>query len=178
MQEVLGVAATAGHSSIVSTLLSTGSLRAFPSSFALQEMIRAWAGDAGAAMSLEIRTTDAQVLTDMRAGRLDLGYLLSRSGSALDDSSAMRFWLEIAERSGRTQRVLELAESADPVRTFLDEHWLGRRPWLVDVWPAPCLEWAPWTLDSVKAWESQTGEAMSLERLGVLHGSTLRVSEI
>jgi hypothetical protein len=89
----------------------------------------------------------------------------------------MRFWLEVAEGNGRTQRLLELRESTYAVRAFLQDHWLGRRQWLVDVWPTPCLEWVPWTLESVKAWESETGETMSLEHLGVLHGSTLRVSE-
>jgi hypothetical protein len=159
-------------------LLATGSLRAFSPSFALQEMVRAWACDTDAAMSLEIRVTDPQVLTDMRSDRLDLAYLLSRSGSAAEGASPMRFWLEIAEGTGRTQRLLELTESTAPVRAFLEAHWLSHRSWLVDVWPAPCLEWVPWTLESVRAWEDETGKAMSLERLGVLHGSTLRVSEV
>jgi hypothetical protein len=178
MHEVLDVAATTGHNAIVSTLLATGSLRAFSPSFALQEMVRAWAFGTDAAMSLEIRVTDPQVLTDMRSDRLDLAYLLSRSGSVTEGSSPMQFWLEIAESNGRTQRLLELTESTAPVCAFLEEHWLSRRPWLVDVWPAPCLGWVPWTLDSVRAWEREMGETMSLERLGVLHGSTLRVSEV
>ena len=89
----------------------------------------------------------------------------------------MRFWLEITE-GDRTQRLLELREPACPVRDFLQEHWLGRGRWLIDVWPAPCLEWVPWTLDNIEEWEGEMEETMSLERLGVLHGSTLRVYEM
>lgn len=178
MREALDVAAADGNSTVVSTLLATGDLRAFPPSFALQEMVRAWAYDTGTEMSLEIRMTDETVLTDMRSGRLDLAYLLSRSGSSHEGASSMRFWLEIAEGNGRTQRLLELRESACPVRDFLQDHWLCRGRWLIDVWPAPCLDWVPWTLGDVKAWESKIGETMSLERLGVLHGSTLRVYEM
>lgn len=178
MCEALDVAAATGHSMVVSTLLATGDLRAFPPSFALQEMVRAWACDTDREISLEIRMTDDTVLTDMRSGRLDLAYLLSRSDSAPEGASSMRFWLEIAEDNDRTQRLLELRESAFPVRDFLQDHWLDRGGWLIDVWPAPCLEWVPWTLDEVKEWERQMGEAMSLERLGVLQGSTLRVYEV
>jgi hypothetical protein len=178
MQEVLDVAAAAGNSTIVSTLLASGSLRSFPPSFALQEMVRAWASDAQHVVSLEVRITDNAVLTDMRSGRLDLSYLLSRSGSATGAASSMRFWLEIEEINGRTQRLWELTEPEFPVRTFLQDHWLDDPRWSIDVWPAPCLEWVPWTLQDIKGWEREMHKDMSLERLGVFHGSTLRVSEM
>lgn len=178
MDEVFKVAATAGHSAIVSTLLASGRLRTFPPSFALQEMARAWASDIDDTLSLEVRITDETVLTDMRSGRLDLASLLSRSGAATEAASSMRFWLEIAEANGRTQRLLKQMEPESPVRAFLQDHWLGDPRWLIDVWPTPCLEWAPWTLQSIEAWEHETDDIMSLERLGVFHGSTLQVSEM
>jgi hypothetical protein len=178
MHEVFDVAAAAGHSEIVSTLLASGSLRSFPPSFVLQEMARAWAADTQDAMSLEVRIMDETVLTDMRSGRLDLSHLLPRSSSATEAAPSMRFWLEIAEINGRTQRLLELREPKFPVREFLEAHWLGDPRWLIDVWPRPCLEWVPWTLQALEAWEREVDELMSLERLGVFHGSTLRVSEV
>jgi hypothetical protein len=178
MGEVLDVAAAADHDTIVSTLLATGRLRSFPPSFALQEMVRAWACDTQNSMSLEVHITDDAILTDMRSGRLDLAYLLSRPRSATEAASSMQFWLELAEGNRRTQRLLELREPTCAVREFLQDHWLGGGRWMVDVWPPPCLEWGPWTLEDVRAWESETGETMSLERLGVLHGSTLQVSEM
>jgi hypothetical protein len=178
MREALDIAAAAGHRTVVSTLLATGDLRAFPPSFALQEMVRAWVCDTATQMSLEIRMTDETVLTDMRSGRLDLAYLFSRFASTPEGASSMRFWLEIAEGNDRTQRLLELREFACPVRDFLKDHWLGRGRWLIDVWPAPCIDWVPWTLGDVEEWERKTGETMSLERFGVLHGSTLRVYEV
>jgi hypothetical protein len=178
MHEVLDVATAAGHDVIVSNLLASGSLRSFPPSFALQEMARAWACDIQSTASLEIRITEETVLTDMRSGRLDLTYLMSQSNSAPEAASSMRFWLEIAESDGRTQRLLELRDPTYPIHALLHDRWLGGRRWQVDVWPAPCLGWASWKLQDFEEWENERGEAMSLERFGVLHGSTLRVSEM
>jgi hypothetical protein len=178
MREILDVATAADHDMIISNLLASGSLRAFPPSFALQEMVRAWACDIQSTASLEIHITEETVLTDMRSGRLDLAYPMSRSSSAPDDASSMRFWLEIAESDGRTQRLLELRDPTYPIRRLLLDRWLSGRRWQADVWPAPCLGWAPWKFEDFEAWENESGEEMSLERLGVCHGSTLRISEM
>jgi hypothetical protein len=175
MQEVLGVALAWGHDSIVSTLLATGSLRAFPPSFALQEMVRAWASEERT-VALDLHTIDKEVLADLRSGRLDLAYLMSGRRAGDVGASRQRFWLEVVDRS-RTERILELRDCTYGVCALLSEYWLDGPRWLIDVWPKPCLEWSPWTLETVKAWQKDTGLTMSLERLGLFHGSTLRVTE-
>jgi hypothetical protein len=174
MQEVLGVALDWGHESIVSTLLATGSLRAFPPSFALQEMVRAWVL-AERTVALDLHTIDTEVLTDLRSGRLDLAYLLSGRASGALGTPQQRFWLEVVERN-RTERILELRDCTYGVRDLLKDYWLDRSDWLIDVRPRPCLGWSPWTLEAVKAWQKETRLTMSLENLGVFHGSTLRIT--
>ena len=172
MAEVIDVAVEAGHGTVVSTLLASGSLRSFPSSFVLQEMIRAWVQTNHDAVGLELHVTEDAILTDLRSGRLDVAYLLPRSEPGAGGGSSQRFWLEIVEGAS-IERIPELRESSHGVRALLEEYWLDRHKWVFDVLPRPCLEWSPWDLEAIQAWESETGSTMSLERLGVINGSTL-----
>jgi hypothetical protein len=180
MQEVLEVAAESGRRRVVSTLLATGSLRSFPPSFALQELARAWASQTHTCVSLEIYLDNDEVgtLTDLRSGRLDLGYVLSRSASGRPVASSVRLWVEVVEKGERVERFLERRDAESSIRTLLEDHWLAGPRWRLDVWPQPCLEWRPWTFEDITDWEDETGESMSLEQFGVFNGSTLQAGEV
>jgi hypothetical protein len=90
----------------------------------------------------------------------------------------LQFWLEVVERGGRSTRLLELRHATSSVRDLLKEHSLLNHRWTISLWPEPCLEWMPWTIDDIAAWEADhNGSVMTLETFGVVHGSTLRIAE-
>jgi hypothetical protein len=177
MIEALEVAAEAGHQAVQSTILSSGDLRSFPASFALQEMVRAWTHAAIDGHHLRIHVVHPSVLRDLRSGRLDLAYPISIASSTTP-GPALQFWLEVVERGGRSTRLLELRHATSSIKELLEEHSLLNRRWAFSLWPEPCLEWTPWTVADIAAWEAEhNGSGMTLETFGVVHGSTLRVTE-
>jgi hypothetical protein len=177
MIEALEVGAEAGHQAVQSTILSSGDLRSFPASFALQEMVRAWTHAAIDGHYLRIHVIDPPVLGDLRSGRLDLAHSISVSGSTTE-GAVLQFWLEVVEGGGRSTRLLELRHATSSVRDLLKEHSLLNHRWTISLWPEPCLEWIPWTVDDIAAWEADhNGSVMTLETFGVVHGSTLRIAE-
>src|SRR5262249_55667960 len=63
------------------------------------------------------------------------------------------------------------------VRDLLAKYEIAGDRWELTVEPVPCLGWAGWRLPEITAWKDARGEALSLERIGVLHESTLRLTE-
>ncbi|SFO74512.1 SIR2-like domain-containing protein [Geodermatophilus dictyosporus] len=178
VHEVLEVAAEAGCQDVLMPPLSAGSLRVNSPSSAVVEMIRAW----GSSPSLTIRSLTICVLNrearaDLRAGRL----VPSRVLPAVRGESpprSLEYWLEVVERTGRVRRVLRVDDPRLPVREVLREFSLDRPEWRLRVWPAPCLGWEDWDTDVIDGWEWTTGRALSLERFGILLGSTLTVHQL
>jgi hypothetical protein len=140
-------------------------------------MVRAWTHSAIDGHYLRIHVIDPPVLRDLRSGRLDLAHSISVSGSTTE-GPVLQFWLEVVERGGRSTRLLELRHATSSVRDLLKEHSLLNHRWTISLWPEPCLEWMPWTIDDIAAWEADhNGSVMTLETFGVVHGSTLRIAE-
>lgn len=174
LREALNFALEDNRSQAVSTLLASGALRTFPTSYSLVEMIRAWATFPGRdRIALTIHVGDEVAAHDLAAGRIDVPRLLSTDHG----HGTIEFWLEIAECDGNITRLLTLQDPSLPLRQLLELHGITGSRWKVDVEPWPCLGWAPWTLEDVDVWEHVVGVQLSLERIGVLHGSTLRLVE-
>lgn len=174
LREALEAALEDNCTQAVTTLLASGALRTFPASYSLVEMIRAWATFPDRdRIALTIHVVDEVAAYDLAAGRIDVPRLLSTDNGC----GTIEFWLEIVEYDGNITRLLTLKDSELPVRQLLDLHGIAGSQWTVDVEPRPCLGWAPWTLEDVDAWEHAVGVQLSLERIGVLHGSTMRLVE-
>jgi hypothetical protein len=173
--EALGEAKAAGHSHVTAMSLSSGELRTFPPAFAVQEMARAWSIGPHE-VSLTIALDDECLSHDLRSGRLDIGAVANMPPVA-GARSVLRLWIEIAERRGSQRRFVEVRDCTEPLRTLLAEFSVLNERWEADVWPRPSLQWTPWTAEELNSWETEQGAAMTLERFGLCHGSTLRVTE-
>ncbi len=178
MREVMEVAHSAGKSNVISTLLAAGGLRTIPSSYSLLEMIRAWGSSPlRNIMPMTIHVIDEVAVHDLSSGRLDVHRLLPTSDRGVT-IRAIEFWLEIVQSDGTIDRVLILDEPWHPVRDLLEEYQITGSRWLLTVEPTPCLGWRGWTFNDIRRWESSVkDQPISLERIGVLHGSTIRVME-
>jgi hypothetical protein len=177
VHEVLEMATEAGCRQVFATVLSAGSLRVNSPSTAVLEMIRGWGSfPLPTIPSLTICVLNDETWADLRAGRVAPSRLLPaiRGGGP---PRSLEYWLEIVERTGAVRRVLRVDDPGLPVREVLHEFSMDRPEWRIRVWPAPCLGWGDWTMDDVGRWESSTGRALSLERLGILLGSTLTVQQ-
>ena len=168
LREAMEVARAAGKTEVLSPILASGSLRTITPSHQLIEMIRAWA-DCGVTdgVDLTIHAVDEVAATDLRSGRIDVERLLP-AGDGSGAPETIDYWLEIAEPDGAVSRILMVDNPAEPVREVLAGLGLAGDDWLISVDPVPCLDWAPWPLPGIDP-------ELTLERLGVLHGSTLRV---
>jgi hypothetical protein len=177
VHEVLEVAAEAGCQDVIMPPLSAGSLRVNSPSSAILEMIRAWGSSPSPTIpSLTICVLNDEARADLRAGRLIPSRVLPavRGGSP---SRSLEYWLEVVERTGAVRRVLRVDDPRLPLRDVLREFSLDRPEWRLRTWPAPCLGWEDWTTDVIDRWESSTGRSLSLERFGILIGSTLTVHQ-
>jgi len=74
--------------------------------------------------------------------------------------------------------VLEARVASAPLMELLDDHNLDNGRWEIDVWPQPCLQWMPWTVDDIKAWQHAQNEILTLERFGVTVGSRLLARQL
>jgi hypothetical protein len=165
----------AGYVHAHSMLLSAGALRTFPPSQTALQMARGWArwrSEAGRdAPALSVYVDDPDVLHDLDSGRLDLARGLT--------PDAMEFWLEIVSSDESVlRRVLAVEPAGRGLAAMMNDFDIAGRDWKLDVEPAPSSGWREWTLGDVKRWEARyQPEEMSLERFGVLPGSTLRATE-
>jgi len=171
LREAMEVARAAGKAEVLSAILASGSLRTTTPSYHLIEMVRAWA-DARVTdgVDLTIHTIDDVAVSDLRSGRIDVERLLP----ATDESGAtgtIEYWLEIIEPDATISRILMMDTPSGPVQEVLDRLGIDGDSWVLSVEPAPCLDWEPWRLPDIDP-------ELTLERLGVLHGSTVRVSKV
>ena len=80
------------------------------------------------------------------------------------------------EADGRIHRFLSVDSPDRTLLNVADEFAISGSEWTIGVEPRPCLEWAPWSLADVHDWtQAMKGRPLTLERFGVLHGSTLRL---
>jgi hypothetical protein len=128
-------------------------------------------------MSVTIHVIDKVAIHDLESGRLDVHRLLPTSDGDVT-VRAIEFWLEIVQSDGTIDRLLIVDEPWRPVRDLLEEYQIAGSRWLLTIEPTPCLGWRGWTFNDIRRWELSVREQpISLERMGVLHGSTLRVME-
>jgi hypothetical protein len=175
LKEALEVAHKHGRPRIASALLAAGGLRTFSPSYALLEMIRSWGrSPLHDSVSLTIHVLDEHAQLDIQSGRLDVTRLLPLPG---DDPPVrpIEFWLEIAASAPDPDRALILDMPERPILDILREFGIAGPLWRVTLEPAPCLGWTGWTLAEIQEWEARQDEPLSLERIGVMHGSTVRL---
>jgi hypothetical protein len=166
VRETLEVAAEAGKTVLLATLLASGELRTISPSYVLIETIRAWAGSPfRERVALTIHVVNEEARDDLTAGRIDVERLMA--------GGPLRFWVECRDPDGVTSRFLALEPAGRAIADVLREAGIEGDTWSVDVEPPPCLEWTPWQLSEIARAE---GPPMTLERFGVLAGSTLRVT--
>lgn len=169
LRETLAVAAGAGKTVVLATLLASGDLRTISPSYALIEMIRAWTGSPlRDRIDLVVHVVDDDVIYDITAGRVDVDRLI-----ATPAGGPIRFWLESRDPDGVVSRFLMLERSGRSVTGMLDDIGVAGEEWTVTVEPEPCLDWKSWRLGDIRR---AAGPAMTLERFGVLDGSTMRVA--
>jgi SIR2-like domain len=175
VQQFMQAAHTLGYRHVHSMLLAAGPLRTFPRSQALLQMARGWmrwhrnAKDAHLGFSIYLTDDEPDVLSDLDAGRLDLGrHLLT---------DVVEFWLEI-EQGGESERFLDVAPADKSLLAVLDKFDIDskRNQWKLELTPHPCLKWKNWDLAGVRAWERHFGTRLDLDTFGVLPGSTLRLT--
>jgi hypothetical protein len=73
-------------------------------------------------------------------------------------------------------RILTTAEPDQSVRDLLKQFGIGTPHWRLSVYPPPGLGGTPWTVTDIDEWGHREGEELTIERLGVLHGSTLTIT--
>jgi hypothetical protein len=166
-----------GRQRMAATLLAAGDLRTASPSFVLVEMLRAWAEFLQRQdMSLTLHVDDVVEL-DLVSGRVDVDRLLTDGPQT--GRRPVEFWVEIVPSSGDADRTLVMDVLDRPLLDVLAEFGFAGRAegWWVPLEPVPCLAWESWTLVEIRArQQSAQGDRMTLERFGVLHGSTLRLS--
>ena len=155
-------------------LLAAGRLRTFPQSYALMQMVRGWAAwqssATGSLPDLSIYVTARDVLYDLDSGRLDLTRSLT--------PDVFEFWVEIDKRDAEPERYLEVSAADSPLRDVLKRFDIDRDGWKLDLWPQPSLEWGNWSVAGIETWERAfPGDVFTVERFGILPGSTLRLAE-
>lgn len=173
LEEALDAANAAGKTELLSTLLAAGDLRTAPPSYVLIEMIRSWARSSSRArVDLTIHVTDEQVIADLHSHRIDVQRLLQSNADTIE------FWLETVGSDGTTNRSLMIEPADRPVHELTREFGITGGGWEVTVEPVPCLEWVPWSHDEILARVTSAGDGiLTLERLGVLHSSTMRLTQ-
>lgn len=176
VDDALAVADAHGRTQVASTLLAAGGLRTFPPSYVLLEMIRAWGcSPLRERVSLSVHVLDEEARHDIRGGRIDVARLIPLPGD--DPLRPIEFWLEIATSAADPDRILVLDTPQRSILALLGEFGIAGPRWRATVEPAPCLGWTGWTLADIERWESMEHELLSVERFGVLHGSTMRLWE-
>lgn len=128
---------------------AAGSLRTFPVSQTLLQMVRGWARwrtkKERPELELSIYVTTPEVLNDLDSGRLDL-----TRGLSADD---IEFWFEIFSQDRRIERFL-LMENADlQLGDLLDKFSINSGDWQLELEPEPSLQWGKWTREGVSLWE-------------------------
>jgi SIR2-like domain len=176
--EVLQFARANGLRCLATTVLGAGELSILSPSYSLLEMIRAWGStDLSDGVSMIIHIVDPELLVDLRSGRLDPLRVL-RAGDGESERRSIQFWLEIIEANGGVSRSLRVEDPQRPVSDLMRETLTERVGWTVDLAPAPCLGWAPWPAPAIgEGYDSMGKEELTLERFGVLHGSTVRIRQ-
>jgi hypothetical protein len=177
LHEVLAVARAEGKSRVVAPVLASGGLRTVPRPIMLHAMLHAWS-DAEPANrpALTIHVVDEDVRIDLESGRIDPARLLPPPGDA-GMTRPLPFWLELAPAGAEPERILVVSVRDRPVAKLLADYGVAGERWLCTVEPAACLGGAGWTIAEIDAWTGPSGEPLSLERIGVLYGSTVRVQE-
>ena len=169
---LLDVAQKRSYRQIHCVLLAAGPLRTFPQSAALMEMVRGWsrwrAEAKGHLPRFSIYIVASEVLYDLGSGRLDIAACLN--------PEQFEFWLKIVQASGEEERYLCVETASLSVQELFARFGVTHDDWRIDLFPAPAMMWANWTLATLCHCQSYLGEKLSLERFGVRHGTTLRVS--
>lgn len=169
---LLDVAQKRSYRQIHCVLLAAGPLRTFPQSASLMEMVRGWsrwrAGAKGPMPRFSIYIVASEVLYDLGGGRLDIAACLN--------PDRFEFWLKIVQASGKEERYLCVEAASMSVHELFERFGVTHDDWRIDLFPAPAMMWDNWTLATLRHCESYLGETLSLERIGVRHGTTLRVS--
>jgi hypothetical protein len=173
-RQILSIARQDHFTRVHSMLLAAGRGRTFPQSSSLLQMVRGWSRfqqveGASVGLTIYVYSDTAEVLVDLRSGRLDLDAGL--------DPDLLEFWIEIDVPRTPYLRLLA-RERAD---AFLLDTAAGfditSDDWSADVRPLPGARFGNWTVGLIRQWEKEPGsEHMTLERFGVLPGSILRFS--
>jgi hypothetical protein len=173
-RELLSVAQQHDCDHVHAMLLAAGRLRTFPQSYALMQMVRGWAAwqasANGSLPDLSIYVTARDVLYDLDSGRLDLTRSLT--------PDVFEFWVEIEKQDGEPERYLEVAAADSSLRDVLRRFDIERGGWKLDLWPRPSLDWGNWSVSGIEKWERAfPDDVLTVERFGILPGSTLRLEE-
>lgn len=169
---LLDVAQERSYRQIHCVLLAAGPLRTFPQSASLMEMVRGWsrwrAEAKGPMPRFSIHIVAPEVLHDLGSGRLDIAACLN--------PDRFEFWLKIIQAPGEEERYLCAEAASMSVHELLERFGVTHDDWRIDLFPAPAMMWDNWTLATLHDCESYCGERLTLERFGIRHGTTLRVS--
>ena len=133
VEELMGVAKKACHSTIHIGLIAAGPGKKWKSAFSLIEMVRGVRKFAskcsGNCPSVHIYIVDPSVIFRLRSKKISIRELLS--------SQDIRFWIEVQGSQSDTERIMaffdESATLGDVARSFL----IPDEGWIVEVLPSP-----------------------------------------
>ena len=168
--DLMTAAAKADCQCVHAMLLAAGRGRTFPPYVSLVQMVRGfrkWRDKATARRcpSLHIHVINPVLLHMLESRRLDVEELLVASGT--------RFWFEIHRTMPEFIRSSEVATPNQPVVELLRAHNIPESGWRLRVIPRPTQSVKTVLVSEVY---SQGDRGPTVEDLGLLPGSTLRVS--
>jgi SIR2-like protein len=169
IQELMARVEESGYPLVRCQLLAGGS-RVFPKVTSLIEMVRGYglwrrsrAGDARTLPSLAIHLVDPDALFAVSTARIDILELLT--------CEDVRFWVEIVRPFGSVERYLLHLPGNTPLGEITAMFGVPEQGWCIDVYPRPRSDWEPPSLAEIR----NPSTPLTLELVGVLHGSTLRL---
>jgi hypothetical protein len=178
LQEVLAVAHSEDRHRVVTVLLASGGLRTVPGPIMLQAMLQAWSTTTiESPPSLTVHVIDEDVQIDLESRRVDATRFLPLPETA-PTARPILFWLELVPADSEIDRILVAELPHRPIIDLLSQYGIDGERWLLTIEPIPCLGWDGWRLAEISGWRGPGDELLSLERIGVLHGSTIQLREV
>ncbi|MEA2001906.1 MAG: SIR2 family protein, partial [Actinomycetota bacterium] len=164
-RSLLNIVDTTPYRTLRMQMLSAGGSRTFPRRVSLIQSVRAfgaWKRETNSDLRLAIHLVAPEVWLDIASGRINVADLAT--------VQEIRFWVELLPAHGAPERRIFDLRGTAPLKQLLSLLAVPEDGWTAEVIPAPEV--------GLGSFDITSSISASLDDLGVIPGSTLRLAQV